>query len=50
MDKKLIVTYFLVGKDFEDIEKVTTEVYEMVKSTNIIKEFNNSNKEITNEA
>ena len=50
MDKKLIVTYFLVGKDFEDIEKVTTEVYEMVKSTNIIKEFNNNNKEITNEA
>ena len=42
MDKKLIVTYILVAENYEDIEPFTTEIYEIVKSTNIIKEFGNN--------
>lgn len=49
MDKKLIVTYILVAENFEDMEPFTTEIYEIVKSTNIVKDFG-SNNQATNEA
>ena len=49
MDKKLIVTYILVAEKFEDMEPFTTEIYEIVKSTNIVKNFG-SNNQATNEA
>ena len=44
MDKKLIVTYVLVTENYEDIDPFTTDVYEIVKSTNIVKEFSNNNQ------
>lgn len=44
MDKKLIVTYVLVAENYEDIDPFTTDVYEIVKSTNIVKEFSNNNQ------
>ena len=44
MDKKLIVTYVLVAENYEDIDSFTTDVYEIVKSTNIVKEFSNNNQ------
>ena len=49
MYKKLIVTYILVAENFEDMEPFTTEIYEIVKSTNIVKDFG-SNNQGTNEA
>lgn len=50
MDKKLIVTYILVAEKYEDIEPFTTEIYEIVKSTNIIRDFGNNDSKDSNEA